>query len=105
MLTPYLGTAATLFLAVHDIEALTIGEAARRAAVNVETVRFYEREGLLARPARPARPARLAKGFRHYPAGFADSCRGGGEVDECGVLASLSGHEAPAHGRTRGRVA
>lgn len=31
---------------------MTIGQVARRANVGVETVRFYEREGLLAEPAR-----------------------------------------------------
>ena len=40
---------------------LTIGELAQRAGVGVETVRFYERKGLIAQPARPA------AGFRAYP--------------------------------------
>src|SRR5947209_4537677 len=39
---------------------LTIGELARRAGVGVETVRFYERQGLL------AEPARRASGYRQY---------------------------------------
>ncbi|HEU4536017.1 MAG TPA: MerR family transcriptional regulator [Polyangiaceae bacterium] len=146
---------------MHDARALTIGEVARRAEVNVETIRFYEREGLLAQPARPAR------GFRHYPTaavervrfirrakalGFtlgevqqllslrattgakceavrsralskvaqveqkmrdlrrlrtalvrlAESCHGECEVDECGILDSLSGHAPTAHGRKGG---
>ena len=34
------------------METLSIGQVARRAGVGVETVRFYEREGLLLRPAR-----------------------------------------------------
>jgi DNA-binding transcriptional MerR regulator len=38
----------------------TIGQAAREAGVHVETVRYYERVGLIARP-----PA--ATGYRHYP--------------------------------------
>ena len=41
---------------------MRIGEVARRSGVGVETVRFYERRGLLDRPARPQR------GFRSYPA-------------------------------------
>jgi len=41
--------------------ALTIGVVARRAGIGVETVRFYERRGLLRRPARPG------TGFRTYP--------------------------------------
>jgi Hg(II)-responsive transcriptional regulator len=39
---------------------LTIGQVARRAGIGVETVRFYEREGLL------ARPARSVSGYRQF---------------------------------------
>jgi MerR family transcriptional regulator, copper efflux regulator len=39
---------------------LTIGQVARRAGVGIETVRFYEREGLLEEP--PRRPS----GYRQY---------------------------------------
>jgi MerR family copper efflux transcriptional regulator len=41
--------------------AMTIGRVAARSGVGVETVRFYERSGLIARPLRPA-----AGGFRVY---------------------------------------
>lgn len=41
---------------------MRIGEAARAAGVGVETIRYYERRGLIARPARPARG-----GARTYP--------------------------------------
>ena len=44
------------------METLTIGEVARRAGVGVETIRFYEREGLIAEPRR--RPS----AYRQYPA-------------------------------------
>ena len=37
--------------------AMTSGQLAKRAEVGVETLRFYEREGLLPKPARPWRPA------------------------------------------------
>ena len=40
---------------------LTIGELASAASVGVETVRFYERQGLLPRPLKPAH------GYRRYP--------------------------------------
>ena len=43
------------------MEILSIGQVARRAGVGVETVRFYEREGLL------EEPARRASGYRQYP--------------------------------------
>lgn len=39
---------------------MRIGELAQRAGCDVETVRFYEREGLL------AEPAREANGYRRY---------------------------------------
>ena len=42
------------------MENLTIGKLARRAQVNVETVRYYERRGLIARPPRPR------SGYRRY---------------------------------------
>jgi DNA-binding transcriptional MerR regulator len=42
--------------------ALKIGEVARRAGVGVETLRFYERSGLL------DRPARAGSGYRLYDA-------------------------------------
>ena len=43
------------------MDSLTIGQLARRAAVGVETIRFYERRGLLSEP--PRRPS----GYRDYP--------------------------------------
>jgi Hg(II)-responsive transcriptional regulator len=43
------------------METLTIGQIARQAGVGVETVRFYEREGLL------EEPPRRASGYRQYP--------------------------------------
>jgi len=43
------------------VKPLTIGQVARLARVGVETVRFYEREGLL------QEPARRASGYRQYP--------------------------------------
>lgn len=39
---------------------LTIGQVAKESGVGVETIRFYEREGLIAKP-----PRRLS-GYRHY---------------------------------------
>ena len=41
---------------------LTIGKLAQRAGVNVETIRYYQRVGLLKEPDKPA------YGYRHYPA-------------------------------------
>jgi len=42
------------------METLTIGQVARQAGVGVETIRFYEREGLL------AEPPRRTSGYRQY---------------------------------------
>jgi MerR family mercuric resistance operon transcriptional regulator len=41
-------------------EHLTIGEMSRMTGVNIETIRYYERIGLL------PRPARTAAGWRSY---------------------------------------
>jgi MerR family mercuric resistance operon transcriptional regulator len=38
--------------------SLTIGRLARKAGVHVETIRYYQRRGLLAEPARPPRGVR-----------------------------------------------
>src|SRR6266852_8684670 len=42
-------------------DSLTIGHLAKEADVNLETVRFYERRGLL------AKPQRSASGYRLFP--------------------------------------
>ncbi len=42
------------------LEPLTIGKVARLAGVGVETIRFYEREGLI------EEPPRSASGYRQY---------------------------------------
>ena len=43
------------------MDTLSIGQLAQRAGVGVETVRYYEREGLL------EEPPRRASGYRQYP--------------------------------------
>src|SRR5260370_11365997 len=45
-----------------DTKSLTIGRLAKQAGVNLETVRFYERRGLL------PNPPRTASGYRLFPA-------------------------------------
>ena len=44
------------------MSSMTIGKLAREAGVGVETVRFYERRGLVEQPPKPEN-----SGFRHYP--------------------------------------
>jgi DNA-binding transcriptional MerR regulator len=51
------------------MQALKIGELAKRAEVSVDTIRFYERRGLLPRPYR--RPS----GYRVYSSDTADRVR------------------------------
>jgi len=46
---------------VGNTSALKIGELAKAAGVGVETIRYYERRGLL------APPPRRASGYRQYP--------------------------------------
>jgi MerR family mercuric resistance operon transcriptional regulator len=43
------------------MESLTIGKVARLAEVGIETIRFYEREGLI------GEPRRRESGYREYP--------------------------------------
>ena len=44
------------------MKAVTISKAAKNAGVGVETIRFYERKGLIEQPPKPFGP-----GFREYP--------------------------------------
>lgn len=43
------------------MESLTIGQVAKQAGIGIETVRFYERTGLL------EEPPRRESGYRQYP--------------------------------------
>lgn len=63
VLTLYLGTGFTLEVA-RDGEkamALKIGELSERGEVNLQTIRYYEREGLL------PEPPRLSSAYRSTP--------------------------------------
>lgn len=51
------------------MKPLTIGQVAGRAGIGVETVRFYERAGLI------AEPARKASGYRQYDEDVVDRLR------------------------------
>ena len=48
---------------------MTIGELARRAGVNTQTIRFYERVGLM------PEPKRRASGYRQYPPAMIERVR------------------------------
>lgn len=51
------------------MDALTIGKVAKQAGVGIETIRFYEREGLI------AEPPRRESGYRQYPPQTVDRVR------------------------------
>jgi MerR family mercuric resistance operon transcriptional regulator len=74
--------------------ALTIGRLARDAGVNVQTIRFYQRRSLLAKPSRPPR------GVRRYAPDAAARIRFikraqalGFSLDEVALLLGLSDGE------------
>jgi len=48
---------------------LTIGRLAKAAGVNIETIRHYQRLGLIQEPTKPE------QGFRHYPAEMIERLR------------------------------
>lgn len=85
------------------MNGLTIGQLAHQADVNVETVRFYERRGLI------EDPPRRASGYRQYPQTVVDRLRFirrakelGFTLDEIGELLVLRSH--PAENRDRARA-
>lgn len=49
--------------------SMTIGRVAKLAGVGIETIRFYEREGLI------QKPPRRASGYRQYPADTVNQLR------------------------------
>lgn len=83
---------------------LTIGGVAKLAGVNVETIRYYQRRGLVAAPDKPH------MGYRRYPADTANHIRFikraqalGFTLKEIAVLLKLD--EARACGKTRSLAA
>ncbi len=71
-------------------ERYTIGTLAREVGVNVETIRYYQRRGLVQEPAKPF------GGIRHYAQAYArrlrfikEAQRLGFSLDEVGELLSL----------------
>lgn len=69
---------------------ITIGQLAKAAGVNVETIRYYERRGLISQPTKPV------EGFRRYSDGHLKSIRFikraqelGFSLDEIAVLLEI----------------
>ena len=88
-----------------EMKSLTIGHLAKQAGVNLETVRYYERRGLL------PRPPRSASGYRLFPAEAARRLRFirraqelGFSVTEIGELLSLRVSRSTSSGDIRARA-
>ncbi len=64
---------------VTAMNRMTIGEAARRAGVGVETIRFYERRKLISQPPKPS-----GGGYRSYPEETVDRIRFVRQAQELG---------------------
>jgi len=84
---------------------LTIGELATRAGVNVQTVRYYERRGLI------PKPARTRSGYRQYRPEAADRLRFirraqdlGFSLEEIAELLALRVRHASACATVEGRA-
>lgn len=80
----------------------TIGTVAKQAGVNVETIRFYERKGLLEKP----KP--ISTSFREYPSGTAERIlfikraqELGFTLSEIGELLKLTQLDTPSRGEVK----
>jgi MerR family mercuric resistance operon transcriptional regulator len=74
----------------NNLENLTIGAFAKAAGVNVETIRFYQRKGLLLEPNRPYGSIRRYGGADVARVRFVKSAqRLGFSLDEIGELLKL----------------
>jgi MerR family mercuric resistance operon transcriptional regulator len=79
---------------------MTIGELARRAGVGVETVRFYQRSGLLGEPARRPGSRRLYTEDHLNALRFIRRCKGlGFSMKEIGPLLDM--RRSPSRGCTK----
>jgi MerR family mercuric resistance operon transcriptional regulator len=89
------------------MKAMTIGKAAREAGVGVETVRFYERRGLIPQPSKPE-----SAGYRVYSAEtvrrirfIRQAQRIGFSLREIGELLSLRADPSADCGEVREKAA
>lgn len=85
---------------------LTIGELARQAGVSVETVRFYEREGLIEQPKRPLGGIRTYSAQSAAELGFVHEAKElGFTLREIRDLVTLRADPATDAAAVRGRAA
>ena len=81
----------------REVQPLLIGELARRAGVNITTIRFYERQSLL-----PV-PERRESGYREYPVDTVAQVRFIRHAQDLGFTLNevrdlLALRDAPEHG-------
>ena len=75
---------------ITNSRAISIGELSRRAGVNVETIRYYERIGMIAAPARTGGGHRAYDDAAQRRLGFIKSCRDlGFSLEEIRALLAL----------------
>jgi MerR family transcriptional regulator, copper efflux regulator len=76
-------------------EAITVGSLAKRAGVSIDTIRYYERRGLLAKPARTLAGYRTYSGSTVQRLRFIRNAQALGFTTECSFIGSLSAEELP----------
>lgn len=73
---------------------IAIGEASRQSGVGIETIRYYEREGIVPKPARAANNRRLYSSGDVGRLRFLKNCRDlGFTLADAKVLLELSEHQ------------
>jgi MerR family copper efflux transcriptional regulator len=78
--------------AAETVKLLTIGKVAKLAGVGVETIRFYEREGVL------PKPKRKASGYRLFDTDTVQRIRFIRKVQGVGFSLKEAGHLASSKG-------
>lgn len=85
---------------------MKIGELARAGGVNVETIRYYQRRGLLAEPPRAAGPRRYGREDLDRLRSIRAAQTAGFTLDEIGTLLALdTDNRGAAHELAKARIA
>ena len=85
---------------------MKIGDLARAGSVNVETIRFYQRKGLLPEPPRADGPRRYAHADLERLRSIRAAQTAGFTLDEIGTLLALDRSDRnAAHGMATARIA
>jgi MerR family mercuric resistance operon transcriptional regulator len=85
---------------------MKIGELARAGGVNVETIRYYQRRGLLAQPARHEGPRRYTRSDLGRLQSIRSAQTAGFTLDEIATLLALdTGDRTAAQDLARARIA